>query len=53
MKVQAPNAAVLTTQLYFPGEPQNASDGIYRAECLIDIKDTAAGKDGTFRFVLG
>jgi len=52
VKVQAPNAAVLTTQLYFPGEAQNASDGIYRSECLIDVKDTSAGRDGTFRFVL-
>jgi protocatechuate 3,4-dioxygenase beta subunit len=50
--VQAPNGKVLTTQLYFPGEPGNASDGIYRAECLIDIRDTSAGKDGTFTFAL-
>jgi protocatechuate 3,4-dioxygenase beta subunit len=50
--VQAPNGKLLTTQLYFPGEPRNASDGIYRSECLIDIKDTASGKDGTFTFVL-
>ena len=50
--VQAPNQAVLTTQLYFPGEARNASDGIYRAECLIGIRDTSAGKDGTFTFVL-
>ena len=41
VKVQAPNSAVLTSQLYFPGEPGNASDGIYRSECLIDIKGTA------------
>ncbi|HVF13125.1 MAG TPA: hypothetical protein VM942_00930, partial [Acidimicrobiales bacterium] len=52
VRVQAPNAAVLTTQLYFPGESQNASDGLYRAECLIDVKDAASGKDGTFTFVL-
>ena len=52
VKVQAPNSSVLTSQLYFPGEPGNASDGIYRSECLIDIKDAAAGKNGTFTFVL-
>ena len=52
VKVQAPNSSVLTTQLYFPGEPANASDGIYRSECLIDVKDRAGGKDGTFTFVL-
>ena len=43
VKVQAPNSPVLTTQLYFPGEAGNASDGIYRAECLIDIKDARTG----------
>jgi protocatechuate 3,4-dioxygenase beta subunit len=52
VKVQAPNGPVLTTQLYFPGEAQNASDGIYREECLIDMRDAAAGKTGTFRFVV-
>ena len=30
----------------------NASDGIYQAECLIDITDAGAGKNGTFTFVL-
>ena len=52
VKVQAPNSAVLTSQLYFPGEAGNASDGIYRSECLIDIKDAGAAKNGTFTFVL-
>ena len=46
--VQAPNGKVLTTQLYFPGEAGNASDGIYRSECLIDMN----GQEGTFSFVL-
>jgi protocatechuate 3,4-dioxygenase beta subunit len=50
--VQAPNSPVLTTQLYFPGEARNASDGIFRSETLIDVKDTSAGKAGTFTFVL-
>jgi len=50
--VQAPNGPLLTTQLYFPGEARNASDGIYRSECLINVKDTSSGKDGTFTFVL-
>ncbi|MEA2829021.1 MAG: hypothetical protein QOG43_3460 [Actinomycetota bacterium] len=52
VKVQAANANVLTTQLYFPGEPRNASDGIFRSECLVDVKDASAGKNGTFTFVL-
>ncbi|HEX7276894.1 MAG TPA: hypothetical protein VF244_05920 [Acidimicrobiales bacterium] len=48
VKVQPANGAVLTTQLYFPGEAGNASDGIYREECLIDLN----GTNGTFTFVL-
>ena len=52
VKVQAPDGPVLTTQLYFPGEPQNATDGIFREECLIAIEDVADGKDAAFDFVL-
>jgi protocatechuate 3,4-dioxygenase beta subunit len=52
VKVQKPNGAVLTTQLYFPGEARNATDGIYRAELLLDVEDAANGKTGAFNFVL-
>jgi protocatechuate 3,4-dioxygenase beta subunit len=52
LKVQAPNQPVLTTQLYFPNEPRNARDGIYRPELLMDVQDTADGKLATFNFVL-
>ncbi len=52
VKTQAPSGRVLTTQLYFPGEAQNARDGIYREECLITLADAADGKTGTFTFVL-
>jgi protocatechuate 3,4-dioxygenase beta subunit len=53
VKVQAPDKPVLTTQLYFPGEARNQQDGIYVAECLIEeYRDAAAGKEGTFTFVL-
>ena len=52
VKVQAPNQRVLTTQLYFPGEPRNASDGLFRQECLMQVSDTAGGKAATFTFVL-
>jgi protocatechuate 3,4-dioxygenase beta subunit len=53
VKVQAPNQPVLTTQLYFPNEPQNARDGIYREECLMEIADNADGsRTGSFNFVL-
>ena len=52
VKVQAPNGPVLTTQLYFPGEARNASDGIYSAELLMAIEDVSGGKTGAFDFVL-
>ena len=52
VKVQAPNRPVLTTQLYFPGEPSNARDGIFRQECVMDVQDAGGGKAGTFNFVL-
>jgi protocatechuate 3,4-dioxygenase beta subunit len=52
VKVQAPNRPVLTTQLYFPGEARNASDGIYREELLVAMRDVAAGKEAAFDFVL-
>ena len=52
VKVQAPGQRVLTTQLYFPGEPRNARDGIYRRELEIAVQDTADGKAATFNYVL-
>ena len=52
VKAQAPNKPVLTTQLYFPGEPRNASDGIYSSALLMQVADTADGKAATFTFVL-
>lgn len=52
VKVQAPNQPVLTTQLYFPNEPANASDGIFHPALVMDEQDTADGKVATFNFVL-
>ena len=52
VKVQAPNGPILTTQLYFPGEARNASDGIYRRELEMAITDTADGRNATFDFVV-
>lgn len=52
LKVQAPRGRVLTTQLYFPGEPRNARDGIFRKELLMAVSDTRVGKQGRFNFVL-
>jgi protocatechuate 3,4-dioxygenase beta subunit len=52
VKVQAPNGPVLTTQLYFPGEPRNATDRIFHSALLLAIEDSAAGQLGAFDFVL-
>ncbi|HLF39834.1 MAG TPA: hypothetical protein VI854_00025 [Acidimicrobiia bacterium] len=53
VKVQAPGQRVLTTQLYFPGEAQNARDRIYRPECLVALGGSPGGvRQGTFTFVL-
>ena len=42
----------MTTQLYFPGEARNASDGIYSPELLLAIEEAGAARAGTFDFVL-
>jgi protocatechuate 3,4-dioxygenase beta subunit len=53
LKVQAPNASVLTTQLYFPADAaRNARDGIYSAELLMDIQEGVDGQLGRFDFVV-
>jgi protocatechuate 3,4-dioxygenase beta subunit len=52
VKVQAPNRPILTTQLYFPGEPRNARDGIFNPALLMAIQDAADGKVARFNFVL-
>ena len=53
VKVQAPGRPVLTTQLYFPGEPENQRDGIYSSALLLRMGEAAADvKSASFDFVL-
>lgn len=52
VKVQGSNTALLTTQLYFPGEPDNARDGFFNAVLLMKTAETADGTTGVFDFVL-
>lgn len=52
VKVQAPGGPLLTTQLYFPGEPGNDQDAIYRPELLMDVRDASEAKEATFTFVV-
>ena len=48
VKVAAPGRPALTTQLYVPGEPGNARDGIYRKA----LEMALVGAEGRFDFVL-
>ena len=52
VKVQAPNQPILTTQLYFPGEPSNATDRLFNPHLLMTMQDTTDGKAARFNFVL-
>lgn len=52
VKVQAPSRPVLTTQLYFPGEPRNGTDLIFDPRLLMDVRADGAGKAAAFDFVL-
>ncbi|MBI4240617.1 MAG: intradiol ring-cleavage dioxygenase [Candidatus Rokubacteria bacterium] len=52
VRVQAPSRPVLTTQLYFPGEPQNQRDFIFNQELVMKLQDAADGKVATFDFAL-
>jgi protocatechuate 3,4-dioxygenase beta subunit len=55
VKVQAPGRPVLTTQLYFPGEPGNARDGIFDARLLLEAQrapEASGTRTATFDFVL-
>ena len=53
VRAQAPNQPVLTTQLYFPGEPHNRADWIFNRNLVMKVEDAAGGgKVGRFNFVL-
>ena len=52
VKVQAPGGRVLTTQLYFPGEAKNRTDGLFRQELLMRVAKAEGGLAAQFDFVL-
>jgi protocatechuate 3,4-dioxygenase beta subunit len=52
VKVQAPGGPVLATQLYFPGEQQNRSDGLFRKELLVRVEREGERLTGRFDFIL-
>jgi protocatechuate 3,4-dioxygenase beta subunit len=52
VKVQAPQQGVLTTQLYFPNEPANRRDGLFRRELVMRMAEAGDGLAAQFDFVL-
>ncbi|SHG85970.1 dioxygenase family protein [Streptoalloteichus hindustanus] len=52
VKVQAPGRPILTTQLYFPGEPRNNTDAIFDPRLLMTVQNVPNGRTATFDFVL-
>ena len=52
MKVAPAGGRLLTTQLYFPGEPKNRKDGLFRRELLMRIAKSEGSVTGRFDFVL-
>ncbi|MFF7182055.1 carbohydrate-binding protein [Streptomyces sp. NPDC008121] len=52
VKVQAPGRPVLTTQLYFPGEPRNNTDALFDPRLLMTVRDAGGAKEAAFDVVL-
>lgn len=53
VKVRASkNSPLFTSQLFMPAEAQNQKDPIFNQALIMDVKDTPAGKVGTFNFVI-
>ncbi len=52
VKVQPRGGSVLTTQLYFPGEEKNRSDGLFRKALLVRTAKNEGWLAGRFDFVL-
>jgi protocatechuate 3,4-dioxygenase beta subunit len=53
VKVQPRGGPVLTTQLYFPGESKNRSDGLFRKDLQIRTAKNSGWLAGRFDFVVG
>ena len=53
VKVQPRGGRVLITQLYFPGEAKNRSDGLFRKELLLRTAKNEGWLAGRFDFVIG
>ncbi len=52
VRVQGPETGLLTTQLYFPDEPDNARDGIFNPALVMGVSTAEDGQAAAFDFVL-
>ena len=53
MKVQGRETSLLTTQLYFPGEPLNAQDSLFNEALVLTVERAPDGSlRALFDFVL-
>jgi protocatechuate 3,4-dioxygenase beta subunit len=52
VKAQAPGGKILTTQLYFPEEPGNRRDSLFRPELLLQVARAGDSLSARFDFVL-
>jgi protocatechuate 3,4-dioxygenase beta subunit len=52
VRVQPAGGRILTTQLYFPGEARNQTDGIFSPRLLVELTPSDAGRAARFDFVL-
>jgi protocatechuate 3,4-dioxygenase beta subunit len=52
VRLQAAPGPILTTQLYFPGEPRNNSDLLFRRDLVMNVRDANPGRFANFNFVL-
>jgi protocatechuate 3,4-dioxygenase beta subunit len=53
VKVEPAGGRALTTQLYFPGEPRNASDGIFTPATVVSLTRGRPAWTASFDFVVG
>lgn len=52
VKVTPTGGSTLTTQMYFPGQSSNGSDGIYDKSLLLSMTANGSGWIGSYTFVL-
>jgi protocatechuate 3,4-dioxygenase beta subunit len=52
VRVQPPNRPILTTQLYFPGEPENKRDSIFNAKLVVALNSSPGITTANFDFVV-